>query len=78
MRLRAAILARSTAFRGLPQSLAFGAGVVEASSYPLSNQAAPQFGHSSQDGEHHLPARRTAVHLLREGDKLDPQSLEGF
>ena len=54
----------STTTRSLPEALALGAGVPQASLDPLGNQAALQLGHATQDGEDHLAGRHTGIGLL--------------
>jgi hypothetical protein len=75
---RAAILAASTAILGLPEPLAFGPRIPDAGTNPLGNQAALQFGHGTEDSENHLAGGRAGIHLLREGNEVNPEGLERF
>ncbi len=77
-RRRAAILERSTAFRGPSQLLAFGAGISQPSSYPLSNQAALKFSHGPPDSEDHPARGRARVSLFGKGDNLFPAAPSRF
>ena len=60
------------------QRLALGAGVPQASPYPLSNQAPFQFSHRSQDGKDHLAGRGAGVHLFGQRHEVNAQRLESF
>jgi hypothetical protein len=44
----------------------------------LSNQAAFEFRDSAKHGEDHLASGCAGIHLLREGNEVDPEGLEGL
>jgi hypothetical protein len=74
----AAILGASTAILGLPEPLAFGPRIPNACADTLGNQAALKLGDSAKHSENHLAGGRAGVYLLREGNEVDPEGLEGF
>ena len=75
---RAAILARVHGDSRPSEPLAFGPRIPDAGTNPLGNQAAFEFRDSAKHRENHLAGGRAGVHLLREGNEVDPEGLEGF
>ena len=60
------------------EPLTFGPRIPDTGTDSLGDQAALQFGHGTEDRKDHLARGRAGVHLLRQGNEVNPEGLEGF
>ena len=57
------------------EPLTFGPRIPNACADTLGNQAALKFGDGAKHSENHLAGGRAGVHLLRQGNEVNPEGL---